>query len=124
MMSAPSVLSSDVYLVMKSVAPEKATCAMYLTISSSVMPMPLSVKVSVPASLSITTSMRSGASSASAWPLDASQRYFFTASQALDTISRTNISLSEYSHCLMTGMIFSALIETVPLGICVTSMFL
>ncbi len=116
MMLAPSPLSSSlVYFVMKSVAPEKATWAMYFTTSSSVMPMPLSMKVSVPASLSTTTSMRSGASSRVAWPVLASQRSFLMASQALEIISRTNMSLSEYSHCLMTGMMFSALIETVPL---------
>ena len=124
MMPAPSPLLSSVYLVMKSVAPEKATWAMYLTISSSDMPMPLSMKVSVPFSLSVITSMRSGASSPWAWPLLTSQRYLRMASQPLATSSRMKMSLSEYSHCLMTGMMFSACIETVPFDISITSEFL
>ena len=41
-----------------SFAPENATCAMYFSTSSAVMPMPLSENCSVPAALSTTTSMR------------------------------------------------------------------
>ena len=42
-------------------------------------------------------------------------RYFVMASQALLTTSRRKMSLSEYSQRLITGMIFSASIETLPL---------
>ena len=121
--------SSGLYFFKNSSAPENATCAMYFLTSSAVMPMPLSVKVSVPFSASATTSMRQGASPSSgarlASPIEIRRFILLTASQPLETSSRTNISLSEYSHFLMTGMIFSALMEIVPRSaILIASMFL
>ena len=41
-------------------------------------------------------------------------RIFVIASHALLTISRTKMSLSEYSHFLITGMMFCAWIDTLP----------
>ena len=116
MMPLPSPsFSLFAYFCTKSVAPEKATWAMYFTTSSPVMPRPLSMNWIVPFfGLVITSTRYSGFSSTCASPLFASRFSLLIASQPLDTSSRTKMSLSEYSHCLMTGMMFSALMDTVP----------
>jgi hypothetical protein len=63
------------------------------------MPMPLSVMVSVFASLSkLTRTSRLGASSYSALSLSASKRSLSQASDALEISSRRKISLLEYSE--------------------------
>lgn len=98
-------LPASLYLARKSSAPEKATWVMYFWTSSPVMPMPLSSMLRVRASLSVRTTMR-GASSLGACPREASFWYLEMASAALEIISLKKISLSEYSHFLMTGMIF------------------
>ena len=73
------------------------------------MPMPSSMKRSSFAALSTCT--RTLAPCAS-W--ESTMRSLVMASQPLETTSRMKMSLSEYSHFLMIGMIFCASIDTFP----------
>ena len=108
MMSAfSSGFSSNCF--MNSLAPEKATWLMYFLTSSAVMPMPVSEMVLVFCSLSTATFTFISSSLSGC-----SMRNLVIASQALLTASRRNISLSEYSQRLMTGIIFWASIDTEP----------
>ena len=113
MICESSVLPS--YFSIKSFAPEKAIWLMYFTISSSVIPIPLSLIVIVPASLSRTTSIFHSVLSISASPTEISFLSLLIASLAFDTISLIKMSFSEYSHFLIIGNIFSVLIDTLPL---------
>mgnify|MGYP007127933468 CR=1 FL=1 len=89
------LLALSLYFSRKSLTPEKAIWLIYLSISSSVMPMPLSLMVMVPAFSS--TDMRTVRSPSSPLksPFSASVFIFCVASTAFETISRKNISWSE-----------------------------
>ena len=102
-----SGLSSNCF--MNSAAPENATWLIYRRTSSSVMPIPVSEIRMVFFSLSTDTVTVMGSSLSGC-----SIRNLVIASHAFDTVSRRKISLSEYSHFLITGMIFCASIETEP----------
>ena len=82
---------------------------MYFRTSSSVMPMPVSEIRMIFFSLS-TVTVAAICSSLSGCSI----RNLVIASQALLTASRRKISLSEYSHRLITGIIFCASIDTEP----------
>ena len=116
-MSFPSPILS-LYFCIKSSAPEKATCVIYFFTSSSVIPIPLSLKVNVPSSLfTETTTLNFSSSIPSASPRDTSLLYLLTASHPLLISSLMKISLSEYNHFLIIGNIFSVWIEILPFSI-------
>ena len=73
------------------------------------MPMPLSLKVSSPFSASSVTVTRQSSSAPGE-----SIFCLVMASQPLETISRIKMSLSEYSHRLMIGIMFCAWMEILP----------
>ncbi len=84
---------------MKSLVPLLAIVPRWSIASCSLMPMPLSVMVSVWASLSnATRTSRLGASSYRPVLFRASKRSLSQASDALDTSSRKKMSLLEYSE--------------------------
>ena len=84
---------------MKSLVPLLAMVPKWSMASCSLMPMPLSVMVSVLAALSkVTRTSRLGASSYRALLFSASKRSLSQASDALETSSRRNISWLEYSE--------------------------
>ena len=86
----------------------------YLVSSSSVIPMPLSSTLSVPASASRVTVILYCSSADSLTPRDSRRRSLVTASVALDTISLRNISFSEYSHFFIMGNICSVSTDIPP----------
>ena len=94
------------------------TWAMYFLTSSAVMPMPLSEKASVPSSALATTSMRQGSS-----PSPSAVFGLAHGDEALHLAHRVAAVGNHFPHkyilvgiqpFLMTGMMFSALMEIVP----------
>ena len=113
------LLALSLYFSRKSFTPEKAIWLIYLSISSSVIPMPRSLMVSVPSfSFRFTLTVRSPSSPLKS-PLSASVFIFCVASTALETISRRKISWSEYKNFLITGKMFSVVTPIFPFCIAV-----
>ena len=82
--------------------PERAMVPMFSTNSASVMPMPVSAMVSTPASLSrVMVISRGRSGEGMARPLLWAKRSLSSASEALDTSSRKNISRCVYSEWVM-----------------------
>ena len=87
---------------------------MYLSISSSVMPIPLSLMVKVLFFSSSDTRTVKSPSSPLNSPFSANVFIFCVASTALLTISRKKISWSEYKNFLITGNMFSVVTPMFP----------
>ena len=104
----------SLYFSMKSVAPENAIWLMYLSISSSVSPMPWSEMVMVLASLSMLTLIVRSPRSPLKSPTDASVLSFCVASTAFEISSRRKISWSLYRNFLMMGNMFSVVTPIFP----------
>ena len=104
-----------------SVAPEKAIWFIYLSTSSLVMPIPLSRMVRVFFFLSTSIFIVRSPSSPLNSPADARVLSLFVASTALLTISRRNISFSEYKNFLITGKMFSVFTPIEP--VCISIYF-
>ncbi|MNF00316.1 hypothetical protein D3C80_1991270 [compost metagenome] len=84
---------------MKSAVPDLAMVPRWAMTSSRLMPMPLSSRVTVPASLSkLRRIFSSSPPSSSSGLARASKRSLSTASEALEISSRRKISLFEYSE--------------------------
>ena len=114
-----SSVALSLYCSRNASAPEKAIWLIYFSTSASVIPIPLSVNVMVLSLALVVTSIRYGSSGSSNSPMRDSFLSFVTASQPFDISSLTNISWSEYSHFLMTGKMFSLLIDKFPFFIIV-----
>ncbi len=115
MMAAASFL----YLSKNSSAPEKAIWLMYFSISSAVIPIPRSLKVSVPFSLSMLTETFSSPNSPLNSPTEANVFNFCVASTAFETNSRTKISWSLYKNFLIMGKMLSVVTPMFPFCIVV-----
>ena len=87
---------------------------MYLSISSSVIPIPWSLIVKVPAFSSSETRTVVSPTSPLKSPWAANVFNFCVASTAFDTISRRKMSWSEYKNFLMTGKMFSVVTPILP----------
>ena len=117
----PSAAPSLSYFSMNSIAPDSAIEPMYFFTSSASMPMPLSRTVMVRAFLLTETSMRPAVSMSLTSPSEIRRCSLTIASEALETISRRKISLSEYSQRLMTGKIFLVSTEMPPFSFIICS---
>ena len=118
------LLALSLYFSKKSLTPENAIWLIYLSISSSVIPIPRSLIVSVPSfSSRLTLTVRSPSSPLKS-PFSASVFIFCEASTAFDTISRRKISWSEYKNFLMTGNMFSVVTPMLPFCISILFLFL
>ena len=118
------LFSWSLYFSRNSPALENAIWLIYLSTSSSVIPIPRSVMVSVFSLSSTATRIVKSPNSPLNSPLDATAFIFCVASTAFATSSLKKISWSEYKNFLITGKMFSVVTPMCPFAISVNFKFL